>query len=243
MFETLVAAVALVAGMVASVVGFGIGSLLTPTLALQMDMRLAVAAVSGPHFLATAYRWWLVRAHVDPGVFKGFGLASALGSLLGALLGLLWTSEWLALLLAALLLFVGIGGLTGWTDRMEFHGPLRWIAGVVSGVFGGLVGNQGGARSAALLGFQLDKTAFVATATASGLLVDLARMPVYVGTQWSALLDRWPLIALASVGCLTGTALGKKLLAHVPQSAFRKIVCVVLVAVGVFVLARFVLQR
>jgi uncharacterized membrane protein YfcA len=242
-FETLVAIVALIAGAVASVVGFGIGSLLTPTLALQMDMRLAVAAVSIPHFLATAYRWWLVRAHVDASVFKGFGLASALGSLVGALIGLVWTSEWLALLLAALLLFVGVGGLTGWADRMQFHGSARWVAGVFSGVFGGLVGNQGGVRSAALLGFDLDKTAFVATATASGLLVDLARMPVYVGTQWSGLLERWPLIALASIGCLVGTVAGKRLLSHVPQSAFRKVVCVVLVAVGVFVLARFVLQR
>jgi uncharacterized membrane protein YfcA len=242
-FESLVALVAVVAGMVASVVGFGIGSLLTPTFALQMDMKLAVAAVSVPHFVATAYRWWLVRASVDTPVFKGFGLASALGSLVGALLGVVWSSEWLALLLALLLLFVGMGGLTGWADKMEFHGRMRWVAGALSGVFGGLVGNQGGVRSASLLGFDLQKTAFVATATASGLLVDLARMPVYVGVHWSRLIERWPLITVATVGCFAGTVVGKRVLAQVPQSSFRRIVCVVLVATGVFVLARFVLHR
>ena len=240
MFEAIVAAVALVAGMVASVVGFGIGSLLTPTLATQMDMKLAVAAVSVPHLIATAYRLSLVRSSVDKGVFKSFGLTSAVGSLCGALLGALWGNEGLGAVLAALLLFVGIGGLTGLLDKMQFHGKMRWVAGMASGVFGGLVGNQGGVRSAALLGFDLDKQAFVATATASGVIVDLARMPVYGYMNWHRLLERWPLISLATVGCLVGTVVGKRMLAHVPQASFRRVVCGVLIATAVFVLARFV---
>ncbi|MEX2244131.1 MAG: TSUP family transporter [Fimbriimonadaceae bacterium] len=104
MFEAIVAAVAVIAGMVASVVGFGIGSLLTPTLATQMDMKLAVAAVYVPHRAATAYRLWLVREHVDKSVFKSFGLTSAVGSLAGAVAGALWGNEGLGALLAALLL-------------------------------------------------------------------------------------------------------------------------------------------
>jgi uncharacterized membrane protein YfcA len=66
---------------------------------------------------------------------------------------------------------------------MRFRGSAAWIAGALSGLLGGLVGNQGGLRSAALLGFDLSKRSFVATATAVGLLVDGARMPVYVVTQ------------------------------------------------------------
>jgi uncharacterized membrane protein YfcA len=241
MFESLVALVALLAGMVASVVGFGIGSLLTPTLATQMDMKLAVAAVSVPHLIATAYRLWLVRGAIDRDVFKSFGLTSAVGSLCGAVLGAIWGNAGLGALLAALLLFVGIGGLTGFLDRLQFHGKARWGAGLASGVFGGLVGNQGGVRSAALLGFDLNKQAFVATATASGVIVDLARMPVYGALYWSQLAERWPLIAIATAGCLIGTVVGKRTLDRVPQSSFRKVVCVVLIATAVFVLARFVL--
>ncbi|MEX2244132.1 MAG: TSUP family transporter [Fimbriimonadaceae bacterium] len=123
---------------------------------------------------------------------------------------------------------------------MQFHGKARWVAGLASGVFGGLVGNQGGVRSAALLGFDLNKQAFVATATASGVIVDLARMPVYVGLQWSDLTAQWPLIAIATVGCLIGTVAGKPLLACVAQASFRKVVCAVLVATAVFVIVRFV---
>ena len=56
LFEALVVASAVAGGVVASVTGFGIGSLLTPALAWQMDTRIAVAAVSIPHFIGTAFR-------------------------------------------------------------------------------------------------------------------------------------------------------------------------------------------
>jgi uncharacterized membrane protein YfcA len=53
------------AGALASVTGFGIGSLLTPLLALQVDTRLAVAAISIPHVIGTALRFWLLAGGVD----------------------------------------------------------------------------------------------------------------------------------------------------------------------------------
>ena len=48
-FLVLVAAVAVLAGAIASVSGFGIGSLLTPLLGVRVGTKLAVAAVSVPH--------------------------------------------------------------------------------------------------------------------------------------------------------------------------------------------------
>ncbi len=55
-FLTLMAVAGLIAGAVASVSGFGIGSLLTPLLSLRVGTKLAVAAVSIPHLAATAFR-------------------------------------------------------------------------------------------------------------------------------------------------------------------------------------------
>jgi uncharacterized membrane protein YfcA len=46
-FLALIAAGSLIAGAIAAVSGFGIGSILTPLLQRHYDMRLAVAAVSG----------------------------------------------------------------------------------------------------------------------------------------------------------------------------------------------------
>src|SRR5512134_2991366 len=93
--DTLAFVVAVLAGIVSAVTGFGIGSLLTPVLALQVDTRLAVAAVSVPHVIGTAVRFWLMSGGVDRRVFWSFGLTSAAGGLTGALLHEWASNRWL----------------------------------------------------------------------------------------------------------------------------------------------------
>ena len=112
------------------------------------------------------------------------------------------------------------------------------IAGALSGLLGGLVGNQGGIRSAALLGFDLPKQTFVATATAVGLVVDLARMPVYLATEGQEIWGVWRLAAIAMAGVIIGTIFGGRLLSRIPESKFRLIVATILAALGVWMLTQ-----
>src|SRR5262245_10850354 len=185
LYEIALALAGVLAGAVASVAGFGIGSILTPLFAARVGTRLAVAAVSIPHVCGTAVRFWLLRGRVDRRTFVWFGLTSAAGGLAGALLHQASSNRALSIVFGGLLLFVACSELTGLMERVRFGRGAAWIAGAISGIFGGLVGNQGGIRSAALLAFALDKAAFVATATAVGLIVDGARMPVYILTEGS----------------------------------------------------------
>ncbi len=238
MFEALLTAVAVVAGAIGSVVGFGIGSLLTPVLAWRVETKVAVAAVSIPHVVATAVRFWRLRGHVDRDVLWGFGIASAAGGLIGALLHSRASSPWLSGVFGGLLIFVAVSEFTGLSGRMRFGGPLATIAGALSGLLGGLVGNQGGIRSAALMDSRMSKDTFVATATAIGLIVDTARMPVYLVAERSALLQLWPLILLATGGVVAGTLLGTRLLARIPESTFRRLVAVLLAILGGYMLIR-----
>ena len=83
-FLVAIAVAGLLAGAIASVSGFGIGSLLTPLLGVKVGTKLAVAAVSVPHVTATAFRFWLMRQHVDRRLLWSFGLMSAAGGLAGA---------------------------------------------------------------------------------------------------------------------------------------------------------------
>jgi uncharacterized membrane protein YfcA len=237
-YETMVLVASLLAGAIASVAGFGIGSLLTPIFASHLGMRLAVAAVSIPHVLGTALRFWMLRARVDRRIFLRFGLASAAGGLAGALLHGDATNRALGIVLGCLLLFAGISELTGLMHRVRLGRLGAWLAGVLSGGFGGLVGNQGGIRSAALLAFDVDRETFIATATATGLIVDGARMPVYLFTQWSALSTIAGLIALSSAGVIAGTLLGRRALARVPELVFRRVVAVLLLGLGVWMILR-----
>lgn len=232
LFDWLIAAVAVLAGAVASVTGFGIGSLLTPVFGLTVTTKIAVAAVSVPHVVGTAIRFWLLRGKVDRQVLVTFGLTSAAGGLTGALLHEWISSPWLTIVFGCLLLFVAFGELAGFAKRIRFHGPFAWIAGALSGLLGGLAGNQGGIRSAALLGVDLPRQTFVATATAVGLIVDAARMPVYLVTSGSEVLAIWPSVLLATVGVLIGTVFGHRILGRIAEHRFRPILAMTLALLG-----------
>jgi uncharacterized membrane protein YfcA len=228
----------ILAGAIASISGFGIGSILTPLLASWIGTKLAVAVVSIPYFIGTALRFVVIRQHVDRHVLWTFGAASAVGGLVGALLHIWMRSAILGYVLGVLLVFAGFMGITGLVARMRFGKRTAWFAGALSGMFGGLVGNQGGIRSAALLGFNLRRDAFVATATAIAiaLLVDLFRMPVYAALQFHQIVSQWQMAAVAAVGVVIGTLSGKWMLRRIPENTFRLIVSGIILVLGVWML-------
>jgi uncharacterized membrane protein YfcA len=234
LFELILAAVALIAGAVAAVAAFGIGSLLTPTLAVEVGTKVAVAAIAVPHFVGSAQRYWMLRRHVDRRVLVGFGFTSAAGGLAGGLLHVWLSSRVLGVVFGALLVLAAIAEFSGWMERVRWGRRAAWCAGAVSGALGGLVGNQGGIRSAAMLGFDVPKESFVATATAIALFVDAARLPVYLATQWREIAAIWPLVAIATVAVVVGTALGTRVLGRVPAHAFRRVIAVLLLLLGVY---------
>ena len=228
---------AILAGAIASLAGFGIGSVLTPLLALSVGTKEAVVAVSIPHLIATAIRFWSLRRNIDTQVLKHFGISSAAGGLLGALLGTRFSSPVLAYILGVLLIFAGMTGLTGIARKMRFGCKAAWLGGASSGLLGGLVGNQGGIRSAALLGFSLDAKTFVATATAIALIVDGARMPVYFFTHPETVqrLAFWIVVMVA--GGIIGTLAGARVLRRIPEITFRRLVSLLILALGVVMLS------
>ena len=236
-FSATIFVIGIVSGATASVVGFGIGSLLTPLIAARFGTSAAVAAVTIPHAIATALRCWRLRAHIDWSVLLRFGLLSAVGALAGALLYSQLGPSALTRILGGLLILTAIAQLTGWSSRWTARGPLVSLFGLASGFFGGVAGNQGGLRSAALTAFGLTPRAFVATATATGLAVDLARTPIYLWSSGAAL---WPVrlhIGLATAGVVIGTLLGERILLGLSRERFAQIVGVSVGVLGLWLLA------
>jgi uncharacterized membrane protein YfcA len=232
MFELLLVCAGMFGGAVASIAGFGIGSLLTPAIALATGTKLAVAAVSVPHLIGTSIRFSRFRRDIDWAIVRSFGATSAAGGLIGAVLNTWATSRALEIVFGLLLITAGVSQITGAATRWRLRGRLAWFGGALSGFFGGLVGNQGGIRTAAMLGFDVDKRRFVATTTAVALLIDLARVPVYLAVETAALVGMWPIITLATMGVVTGTFFGETLLTRVAEKKFRTVVGAMLVVLG-----------
>lgn len=234
----IVAAVGAVAGVIAAISAFGIGSILTPFISLAVGLKLAVVAVSIPHLIGTAIRFWMLRRHVDLEVLKTFGIMSAAGGLTGAVLHRFAGGAVLSIVFGSLLIFAGVMGLTGRSQKLRMRGAGAVLAGGASGFLGGLVGNQGGIRAAGLLGMQIERSAFVATATAAGLIVDAVRIPIYVVFNWSLLGGLLPLIAIASAGVVAGTLAGTRLLRGMREEIFRPVVSGLIVVLGIHMIAK-----
>src|SRR5205814_492514 len=128
-FDLVIAACAIVAGAIASVSGFGIGSLLTPLFATLVGAKVAVAAVAIPHLVATALRLAMLWRAIDRRVFIRFGIASAAGGLLGALLHARIGNTLLTAVFGLVLVGAGTLGVTGLSRRLRFGGRAAWIAG------------------------------------------------------------------------------------------------------------------
>lgn len=237
-FLALAAAASTIGAAIAAVAGFGIGSVLTPAFNLALDTRLAVAAVAIPHAVASVFRFVLLKGDIDRRLLVRFGLFSAAGGLTGALLHSVATSPALTMVFATLLIFAGLSGATGFSRRMRFGPRVEWIAGALSGFLGGLVGNQGGIRSAALLGSGLDRHAFVATATAVAVIVDAVRLPVYIFTTGPELRGLTRLIAISTLGVLLGTLLGNRVLKRIPENIFQRLVGVLILLLGLYMFSR-----
>lgn len=237
-FLTILFVLGIVTGGTASMVGFGIGSFLTPVLALNVGFGPAVAAVGIAHFFGSAVRFWLLKRSVNRKVLFSFGILSAVGGLLGALLQSWASSPILAIIFGGLMIFAGVSNLTGWSDKFKTTGITSWLIGGLSGFFGGLVGNQGGLRAVGLVGFKLTKAQFVATATAVALAVDIFRVPVYIATRSADLKQLVFEIAAMSTGVIIGTLLGAPLLRKMPQKYFKLFLSAILVIVGILVAIR-----
>ena len=113
--------------------------------------------------------------------------------------------------------------------RMRFDGRWAWLAGAASGLFGGLVGNQGGLRAAAMLGFHLPKAVVCGhrhrhrpgrgRRPDAGLRLD-RRGPAGRRSRRSS---PWPPAAWSF-----GTLVGHRVLAAVPERLFRVVVALLL---------------
>jgi uncharacterized membrane protein YfcA len=161
-----------------------------------------------------------------------------IGGLVGAVLHTYTDGPILGYVFGALLISAGLSGLTGIAERIELKGPWRWIGGFASAVFGGLVGNQGGIRSAAMLGFDLSKESFVATATVIALVVDGARMPIYFVTEHERMFMEWPIILIATIGVIIGTVAGSSLLERIAERMFKRVVSALVFGLGIYMLVR-----
>lgn len=226
--------------------GFGLGTILTPVFALFFPLEISVAMTAIVHLLNNLYKLSLLGKFADWPVLVRFGLPAIPAALLGAWL-LSGVSHWGELfhyslgdanfvvtpLRLSFALLLALFAVLELVPLPAMNAKWLWLGGVFSGFFGGLSGHQGALRSAFLAKAIPSKEAFLGTGVVLACVVDLLRVPFYgMYFEWSGILARWPLLAVAVFAALLGARIAVQFAHKVSMNAVRGIV-----AVGLFLLA------
>ena len=212
--------------------GFGVSTIMTPTLLLFLPFPQTILLVCIIHWFHDIWKIIFFRHGIDWNMFMFFGIPSVVGALWGALQvtqqanGL---TPWLGIFLiicVVLLLFV---------PQLTFG--YNWLNGLIggglSGFFAGLFGIRGAMRSLFLTAYDLRKATFIGTTGAISFMIDSVRLVTYVqqGIRLNDVLLRGLYIFVPA--SLVGALIGQYLLDKIPQKHFRTVVAFFLLAVGI----------
>lgn len=233
-FLILVVMVGWVGFVISSTFGVGGALLLIPLLAQRMPAAHAVALSAPVMLFNNVLKAIVFRKSIDR---RGTLLVSAL-ALPAAFLGALWAArlddKWILLGVAALII-VSIVVERGLDRRVHVsdRGLVLW--GAVTGAISGLCGAAGPPTAIGLRGWGLDKERFVATVALFAILLQLVKIPAYVGSgvlPW----QRWPLALLLSIVAALGVAVAPRLLRTVPTRLFAVVLDGILVVSAAVIL-------
>jgi uncharacterized membrane protein YfcA len=106
----------------------------------------------------------------------------------------------------------------------------------LSGFSAGLLGTGGAIRGLTMAAFNLEKNVFIVTSAMIDMMIDVSRSFVYWQNGYinKDLLFYVPILFVIG---LVGSWLGKRILVFIPQTKFRQLSLVLILAIGVITLA------
>jgi uncharacterized membrane protein YfcA len=232
--------------------GFGLGTVLLPAMALLFPAQTAVAATAIVHLSNNLFKAGMVRGHAHWSTVLRFGIPAVFGASIGALFlgalrggghvfcfeafGRTFAPTWAAFIVGALLVTFALLELQPWFQKTAF--PVRFIpiGGLLTGLIGGVSGQQGALRSAFLFKGGLDAQQFIATGVMIAILIDLARLPAYAislaGTPHLSEPEAVLRIVAATASAFAGAVLGGRYFQKATFKSVRIFVAVLMIAVG-----------
>ena len=220
---------ALAAEVVGTMAGFGSSMILLPIALLFFDFSTALVLVSFMHLFGNIGRIIFFFRGVSWRTVVNFGVISVVGAIIGALFVRYIDQELLKALLGLFLVGYGAFTLAEPGFRLRRTLPTMLIGGTTSGFLAGLIGTGGALRGAFLTAFKLPKVQYISTAAVIALVVDGARIPLYIKDGLMTGAYYW-MLPILFVLALAGSYIGRKLVVAIPQKLFQRLVlgCLIL---------------
>jgi len=226
---------------VGTLAGFGSSVFFVPLAGLLFGFHDVLALTSILHVFSNAAKLVLFGRDVNWKLLFLMGIPSTVFVILGALLTRQLELKYAELILGLFLVFLSFLLWFRPTLRLAPTSLNAITSGGVAGFLAGLIGTGGAVRGLVLAAFDLEKRAFVATSAAIDSGVDLSRMIVYLRSGYLTENLYWFVPGLFVTAYL-GSYTGKLLLKRIQQQSFRRIVLLLILAIGLTTISRFVIE-
>lgn len=228
---------ALVAEVLGTVGGFGSSILFVPLANFFFDLKAVLAITAVFHVFSNAAKLGMFYKHIDYKLSLLIGIPAVAFVILGAYLSNVVPENISNVALAFLLIGLSLLFLLKPDLVIPPSKANSLIGGMVSGFLAGIIGTGGAIRGMTLTALGLPKNVFVGTSALIDMGVDLSRSVVYIEQGYFEKQFLIYIPALIGVAWL-GTWLGKLILNKLSEEAFKKVVLVFLLVLGISMLVR-----
>lgn len=234
--------------------GFGLGTILLPVFAIFFPLSISIALTAIIHFINNIFKVIVLGKYANISIVVRFGLPALVSAFFGA-----WILKYLSdikpifnysinsnafsitvlkMIIGVLIILFALLDLIPKLQKIQFDEKYLFIGGLLSGLFGGLSGNQGALRSSFLVKCNLSKEGFIGTGVVIACMVDISRLIAYSSFFSKVILnENILLLVLTILFSLLGVLFGNRLLKKITYESIQKIVGSMLILFGILLIA------
>lgn len=233
---------ALIAEIIGTIGGFGSSVFFVPLGNFYFDFYSVLGLTAIFHLSSNLSKIFLFKKGLNKRLLLYIGLPSVVFVVLGGVISKFLNTYFLEIFLGIFL----VGLSTFFLIKSKIIIPAKnknaIIGGSLSGFSAGLLGTGGAIRGLTMAAFNLEKSVFIATSAFIDFMIDFSRTFVYYNNGYIHKHDLKYVPFLLIIG-LIGSFIGKKVLAYIPQSKFRRLSLYLILIIGIVTLVKiFVVQ-
>ena len=230
--NTVFLVLALLAEILGTISGFGSSVFFVPLGNFYFDFYSTLGLTAIFHLSSNLSKIFLFKKGLDKRLLIYIGLPSIFFVILGGLAWKFLRTFYLEIFLGVFLISLSFIFLL--KSKLIFPASSKnaILGGSLSGFSAGLLGTGGAIRGLTMAAFNLEKSVFIATSAFIDFMIDFSRTFVYYSNGYIHKHDLKYVPFLLIIGII-GTYAGKKILAYIPQSRFRKLSLLFVLLIGI----------
>lgn len=223
---------ALLCEIIGTVGGFGSSILFVPLASIVFPRGLVLGLTSILHVFSNVSKIVLFWKHINRRILILFGITSVVFTVVGALITTSLDDQLAKWILGIFLILFSLFFLLFPTIILPASATNALAGGSLAGFAAGFLGTGGAIRGMSMAAFNLPKDVFVGTSAAIDFGVDFSRMFIYAGHGFMEEAN-WSYIVALFITSWVGTWIGKWILGRISQNTFKRIVLMLILAVGI----------